>query len=629
LTGFVAYSHFHFHQRRVIMKIFVLGALLLQTLNAQTDGTVTTDAVAVDDGTATSTASLAPLITPGTDAPTEADLLGSSTDSAASSTVEIDTLDLPAGTADVILDAPVTPTSTNDASSAEEIAGTVDDTSGFTFPTPINAPADVTPTPIPEDGAVGTATVQALGADVAPTPTAADDFLIPDFDPTPAASPDAFSMAVEPDTTDDATAVAPEATDLPGDGSGLGEDPTLPEESPSSSSSDIAFLGPDVTPASAASEPTGLGAAENADEDSPYDESSGPDTTHYDGQDYSDDDECPSYCMEDGGEYDEGDSDDTPSTPSRKLRRRRQNMPSSNGGFAAFQWGGDGTGTEDCADDVPDWLYETTGRQPVACKPKCPASCYASKPTGYAAQPTPTGDGHSPHTTDDATTAGGYSTYGTDTSTTDDATTTDDYSPYVTNTFTTDDATTTDDYSTYSTDTSTTDYPDSTTTEPYEAYVTPDMPTADYTDSTTTSTATTSTATTSTPTTSTPTTSTPTTFVTSTMTEEPAQASTGGSAPDADNTGDTLDSVCPKQCNPFDPAQNKCDITTSCTTTGNNKYFCACRAGFRSSEWNEKDFSKQFKFDGQPYVYTAEGVVCDELCNDQTCSEVIARPQCQ
>jgi hypothetical protein len=621
------------------MKIFVFGALLLQTLNAQTDGTVTTDAVAVDDGTATSSASMAPLITPGTDAPAEAELLGSSTDSATSSTVEIDTLDLPAGTADVILNTPVTPTSTDDASSAGQTAGPVDDTSEFTFPTAVDAPADVTPTPISEntdvaptptdfvepdatadssatssnpselvDGSTTSSTIQEIPG---PTeaPTATNDFVVPDFDATPAANPDASSMAVEPDTTDDATAVAPEATDLPGNGSGLGDDPTLPEESPSSSSSDIAFLGPDVTPASAASEPTGVGAADDADGNSPNDESSGPDTTHYDGQDNGDDDECPSYCMEDGGDYDESDSDNTPDTPSRKLRRRRLNVPSSNGGFAAFQWGGDATGTEDCADDVPDWLYEASGRQPVACKPKCPASCYASKPTGYAAQPTPTNDGYNPYTTDDATTA-------------------DDYSSH----------------SSHKTDTSTTDYSDYTTTEPYKAYATPDLPTTDDTDSTTTSTTTTFTATTSTATTSTATTSTAisstaitstattstaTTFVTSTKTEEPAQAYSGSSAPDADYTGDTLDSVCPKQCNPFDPAQNKCDITTSCTTTGNNKYFCACRAGYRSSEWNEKDFSKQFKFDSQPYVYTAEGVVCDQLCSDQTCSEVIARPQCQ
>jgi hypothetical protein len=95
-------------------------------------------------------------------------------------------------------------------------------------------------------------------------------------------------------------------------------------------------------------------------------------------------------------------------------------------------------------------------------------------------------------------------------------------------------------------------------------------------------------------------------------------------------TGDSFDSLCPKTCNPFDPAANKCDITTSCTTTGNGKYYCACRAGFMASAWNPKDFSKQFKFAGQPYVYTAEGVVCDKVCSDPLkCDEVMMRPQCQ
>jgi hypothetical protein len=94
-------------------------------------------------------------------------------------------------------------------------------------------------------------------------------------------------------------------------------------------------------------------------------------------------------------------------------------------------------------------------------------------------------------------------------------------------------------------------------------------------------------------------------------------------------TGDSLDSLCPKTCNPTDPLANKCDITTSCTPTGSGKYYCACRAGFMASDWNPKDFSKQFKIASQPYVYTAEGVVCNEVCSDSTCDEVMVRPQCQ
>ncbi|KAH8731865.1 hypothetical protein GQ44DRAFT_822008 [Phaeosphaeriaceae sp. PMI808] len=90
--------------------------------------------------------------------------------------------------------------------------------------------------------------------------------------------------------------------------------------------------------------------------------------------------------------------------------------------------------------------------------------------------------------------------------------------------------------------------------------------------------------------------------------------------------GETLATVCPNQCNPFNPALNK---TTSCATTGkDDHHYCACRAGFRANAWNAKDFSKQFKIPGQPYVYTAEGVVCDTVCSDLGCSEVLERPLC-
>lgn len=391
------------------MKIFVFGALLLQTLNAQTDGT------------ASSSVSLAPLITPGADTPAESDLLGPSTDASASSTVEIDTLDLPTGTADVVLDPTISPSPSDDAFGADAPTGTgvtFDDTSEFTFPTAVAVPADITSssvsaasaidTPlsiasvVPDDSASSaepdfgdetTGTGDALGA----SPTPADPF-DPDAAVDPlATSSDPFDF-VNSSTTDPATAVAPDASDLPGDGSGLGEDPSQPEESPSSL--DLGLLEPGVTPASSASAPTGLGAADDASDDSPYEGSPGADTTNYDGQYYGDDEKCPSYCLERGG-------DDT--SYSRKLRR--QTVPSSNGGFAAFQWGGDGMDTDECSNDVPDWLYESTGRQPVACKPKCPASCYASSPeSGY---PAPTKGAYKPYPTDEATTTDDYAPYGT------------------------------------------------------------------------------------------------------------------------------------------------------------------------------------------------------------------------
>jgi len=113
-----------------------------------------------------------------------------------------------------------------------------------------------------------------------------------------------------------------------------------------------------------------------------------------------------------------------------------------------------------------------------------------------------------------------------------------------------------------------------------------------------------------------------------TLVSPPGTADSYTPAPSADYTGDTLAGICPKTCKPDDPAQNFCDITTSCTTTGGSKYYCACRAGYMASAWNAKDFSKQFHVDGQPYVYVAPGVVCDQVCDDQTCTAVLTRPAC-
>lgn len=94
-------------------------------------------------------------------------------------------------------------------------------------------------------------------------------------------------------------------------------------------------------------------------------------------------------------------------------------------------------------------------------------------------------------------------------------------------------------------------------------------------------------------------------------------------------TGSTLASLCPKQCNPFNPAENFCDTqSTGCTTSGGSKYYCACRAGYKLSKAANKDFSQQFKVPGQPYVYTWPGAVCDELCDDPLCNEIMLRAVC-
>ncbi|KAL1593873.1 hypothetical protein SLS60_010606 [Paraconiothyrium brasiliense] len=142
----------------------------------------------------------------------------------------------------------------------------------------------------------------------------------------------------------------------------------------------------------------------------------------------------------------------------------------------------------------------------------------------------------------------------------------------------------------------------------------------------------------------------PTTFVTLASEKEgeaPATEVKGGDSPEATGdagkgglpagkedsgdtfTGSTLAGVCPKQCNPFNPAENLCDHESSgCTTAGGSKYYCACRAGYKLSDSSNKDFSKQFKVPGQPYVYVFPGAKCDKQCDDGLCDEVMVREHC-
>jgi hypothetical protein len=115
---------------------------------------------------------------------------------------------------------------------------------------------------------------------------------------------------------------------------------------------------------------------------------------------------------------------------------------------------------------------------------------------------------------------------------------------------------------------------------------------------------------------------TPTTMVTAVM---PPYTYTA--PPAKDYTGDILASLRPVACDPS-PLSTKCDISTSCTSTGGPNLHCAYRGGFRSSAWNVKNFSKQFRVPGQPFVYVAPGVVCDKLCDLQYCAEVMERPLC-
>jgi hypothetical protein len=95
-------------------------------------------------------------------------------------------------------------------------------------------------------------------------------------------------------------------------------------------------------------------------------------------------------------------------------------------------------------------------------------------------------------------------------------------------------------------------------------------------------------------------------------------------------TGNTLGDVCPNTCNP-DPRYNMCGTTTSCVNSGSDRYYCACRSGYKAKEFNSHDFSKQFRIEPGPlaaYVFVAPGVECSELCSDIMCTEVMTRNNC-
>jgi hypothetical protein len=717
------------------MKVLVFGSLLLQTLNAQSLSNG-------GDGSVTALNTPAPLITPGA----ESDF-STSADATPAPGADFDTLDLPTGTADVIIDSSPTPSAADNVSSVDDTFGggetpgpgiEMGDLSGFDFPAPTPAPT-ATPivgtaasrTPLPETAvdvpvrntldvppsstspdefglgtpmtlseapALPSTLVDALAASASefdflptttddfaepigavisadaltpsdaftePTDTAipTDDFAAPTDEATPtddvtlpeitgtgnaepgfagAAAPvddeptappadgsaapidDGSAAPIDdgtaapivdssatPNATDDTSATTPEITALTDaepsslDGEEVASSSTLDlKPTPSADDSLLADVAPspDNTTDVDGSGSSAIGAADDGG-NAPVSWTGG-DTTHYDGEDYGYGDECPSYCMENGSEdggdgsgddgdyYGDGDAViDTAPFLRRLLNRlrRRQNVPSSNGGFSALQWPGAGkkpTTSKDCK-NLPNWMYEETGRTPEACKPSCPPHCYSTSPSSTPSPESSPVDSwtRSRSVWQSSPTPSSYS-----------ASSISDY--YV--------SAPTSSMSGYymSTPTSDASTPDSAISTPGENdYPYPYGSPASY-DSTTTATQT--------------------TFVTSVMTSSsPYQTGSPG------YTGDTLDSICPKTCNPFDPLANKCDITSSCTTTGNGKYYCACRAGFRASAWNAKDFSKQFKIPSQPYVYGAENMVCDEVCDDIYCSEVLARPQCQ
>ncbi|OSS46743.1 hypothetical protein B5807_08822 [Epicoccum nigrum] len=336
----------------------------------------------------------------------------------------------------------------------------------------------------------------------------------------------------------------------------------------------------------------------------------GNDNGIYDGED---DEECPSWCTPEYDSspyvtitYTEYTSEAAPTpTPAydaeaqyyprlkkvrsilRAVRRQVFNWPSALPSPAPYS-DDDDSGSYDGEDgSIPDWLYEISGAsaRPTATavsKPMCPKSCYKPKHTdsGYGtAEPTFTKTHPGSYETAEAPyenenpepTADGYYPAGNDSAVYWPTGATSIYDGY-------------------------TSIPSEPTSAAYGDYTAVPEP--------------------------------------STLMTQYYPETTGGAWSDpgsaaGDYTGDSLDTLCPNTCNPFNPTENFCDLSTGCATTGGSKYYCACRAGFRPDNYNAKDFSKLFKVAGQPYVYVAGSTSCDTPCDDPSCSEVLERNHCK
>lgn len=294
------------------------------------------------------------------------------------------------------------------------------------------------------------------------------------------------------------------------------------------------------------------------------------DNSDYDGEDYGD----KSQYLPGDDNSDPSESEDGETCPYYCLEYSSSSRPSfrirgvpASGGFASFNWPASNNRDTPDSDDTSVSFHHNLNSHSPYTERRCPESCYPN-----------------PHTTSDPYTEAATSTgdsypgipYGTGNA----------YSPYATTV--TDNTSATNSWPYMSTSTSTSDM----TSEPSTL-------------------------------------STVTTAYGSSLSNAPYPSSNSPEYPSW--TGDTLAGVCPKTCDPVHPNLNYCDITTTCTSAGGNKNYCACRGGYSAGAWNERDFSKQFRVPGYSFVgrvFVAPGVVCNKVCEDSLCSAVLERPQC-
>ncbi|KAF3054189.1 ADAM metallopeptidase with thrombospondin type 1, motif [Didymella keratinophila] len=651
------------------MKSFVIMAMLLHSMDAHIGVQADAAAVAVkavDSDTLAARAVLAvdaaanPLVLPqqlwprqdtATDTTTATDSTTSTDTTTATSTETTTATDSTTTTDSTTATDSTTSTDTTTATSTETTTAT--DSTTATETTTATAGVSSADAPISDTTSSVAPTPSATSSDSSAIPSGASSTGLVDADPISATSSPAPSATssdssaipsgasstglVDADPISATSSVVPTSSAVPGGSLALpiGTNPydgPYPPGSPYDPNSP--YYDPTAQPPGWEGEDNGI-----------YD---GEDNDAYPGQDNNDDEECPAWCIPEDNSYPTStyDSDYSPyqptpteyettpaytpypnayPTPTPDYEAAPQYYPQPDQSYPQLkkvrsvphavrrqsQYSDDDDSGEYDGEDgsIPDWLYDISGApaRPTYSpkpKPRCPKSCY--KPKTSAGYPTKPGNTYPEPTTDAY-----YPGEATDAP----------YADYTSSVY-------------YSADNSSAAYwpagptniPDEPTSVPYEPTAAPYEPTAAPYEPTAAPY-----EPTAAPYEPTAAPYEPTTLATYYQPAQSYPQQTGGSdpgSPAGDYTGDTLDTICPSTCNPFNPSENFCDVTTGCTTTGGSKYYCACRAGFRADGYNAKDFSKQFKVAGQPYVYLAVSTSCNTPCSDQTCSEVLERSQC-